>query len=268
MMRMTLVFLVGAIATTTAQEVAPPAPTLSFVEAAARLAEVSDAVAAADANVRGREDLLDATRSLRLPRVTLEARWIEFEKTLALPLGSLAPVAAEFGLREPLRFRENESRLRPLLTTLLPLYTGGQIPAAQSAAGAALDEAQAGRDATAQSQILTLVQSYFGQQLAVQALRVRLDVRDGLAQHLSDAEKLEREGLATKAQRLQATVARDNAERQYQQALSDLATVTATLARLLRSDAPVSTSTKLFLIDDPVETLEAFQRSAAEQHPL
>src|SRR5262245_754907 len=89
MMRMTLVFLVGAIATTTtAQEVALSGPALSFVDAAARLAEVSDAVAAADANVRGRRDLLDATRSLRLPHLTLEARWLEFEKELELPLGS------------------------------------------------------------------------------------------------------------------------------------------------------------------------------------
>src|SRR5262245_42984802 len=185
MRRMASAVLVVVIATTTAaQEVAPRAAALSFSEAAARLAEVSDAVAAANANVRGRQDLRDATRSLRLPRVTLEARWLEFEKQLELPLGSLAPVAAQFGLHAPLRFHERESRFRPLLTTLVPIYTGGQIPAAQSAANAALDEAQASHDFTNQAQLQLLVQSYFAQQLATQALRVRLDVRNGLEQHL------------------------------------------------------------------------------------
>jgi outer membrane protein TolC len=263
-----LMFWVGLIATTTAaQEVATPGTALSFDEAAARLAGVSDALAAADAHVRGQQDLFDATRSLRLPRLTLEARWLEFQKTLDLPVGSLAPVAAEFGLPDPLHFQKRESRFRPVLTTVLPLYTAGQIPAARSAAGAAVEEAQAGRDAAGQSQILLLAQSYFAQQLAAQALRVRLDVRSGLEQHLGDTEKLEGEGLATKAQRLQATVARDRADREYQRALSTYETVTAALARLLRSDAPVSTSTQLFVIGEPLETLAAFQRSAVERHP-
>jgi len=266
---MMFVLLAGLIATmTAAQEAAPPAAALTFDEAAARLAAVSDALAAADANVRGQQDLFDATRSLRLPRVTLEARWLEFEKTLELPVGTLAPVAAQFGIPSRLRFQERESRIRPLLTTVVPLYTGGQIPAARSAAAAELDEAQAGRDAAAQSQTLLLVQSYFAQQLAAQVTSVRLDVRNGLEQHFRDAEKLEREGLATKAQRLQATVARDRAEREYQRALSTHDTASAALARLLRSDAPLATCTQLFVIGEPLEPLEAFQRSAAEQQPL
>ena len=261
--------LIAVIATTTAgQQIAPPAAALSFDEASARLAEVSSALAAADANVRGQQDLLDATRSLRLPRLTIETRWLEFQKTLELPVGSLAPVAAEFGIPDPLRFRERESRFRPLLTTVVPLYTAGQIPAARSAAAASLEEAQAGRDATAQSQTLLLVQSYFAQQLAAQALQVRLDVRNGLEQHLTDADKLEREGLATKAQRLQATVARDRAEREYQKAISTHETASAALARLLRSDARVVTSTHLFVIGGPPEAIETFQRIAAERHPV
>ena len=240
---------------------------LSFEEARATLEHASDGLAAADANVRGKADLAAATRSLRLPEVSIDVRQMQFQKSLSLPLGSLAPVAEAFGIPSPLEFRERDWRLRPILTTVLPLYSGGQIPAAQAAAAAAVRQASAERDLEAQSQGLQLVQMYFGQQLARQALEVRSDVRDGLQRHVDDAVKLEREGFATKAQRLQATVARDQAEREYQRAVSDLDTISASLANLLRSDRPIATTTPLFVISTPPGPLETFREAALAQHP-
>ncbi len=104
-----------------------------------------------------------------------------------------------FGIESPLRFQERDRRLRPVLTTVLPLYTGGQIPAAQAAAAAALRGADAERAQQSQKLTSQLVQAYFGQGLAEQALSVRREVRDGMRQHLAHAESLEREGFATRA---------------------------------------------------------------------
>ena len=73
---------------------AQDATALSFDQARERMERVSDALAAADANLRARQDLSDATARLRLPEVSLEARYLEFQKTLSLPLGSLARVTA------------------------------------------------------------------------------------------------------------------------------------------------------------------------------
>lgn len=240
---------------------------LSFQAAQMTLEQASDAVAAADANVRGKAGLADATHSLRLPEISLDARQMQFQKSLALPLGSLAPVAEAFGIHSPLRFRERDWRLRPVLSAVLPLYSGGQIPATQAAAAAAVRQASAERDLEAQSQTLQLVQMYFGQQLAQQALDVRGEVRDGMQRHLQDAGKLEREGFATRAQRLQATVARDQAERDYQHARNELDTITASLATLLRAERPVAPTTPLFVIPAPPGPLDEFLRSALSRHP-
>lgn len=77
---------------------------LDFAQARQRLLQVSDALAAADANVRGKGELSQATRSLRLPDLSVEVRRMELQKTLTLPLGSLAPVAEDYGIESPLKF--------------------------------------------------------------------------------------------------------------------------------------------------------------------
>lgn len=246
---------------------AQDATALSFDQAHERMERVSDALAAADANLRARQDLSDATARMRLPEISLEARYLEFQKTLNLPLGSLAPVAEAFDIDSPLRFRERDRRLRPVLTTVLPLYTGGQIPAAQAAAAAALRGADAERAQQSQRLTSQLVQAYFGQSLAEQALTVRREVRDGMRQHLAHAESLEREGFATRAQVLQATVARDASEREYRKAVNDRDAAAKALALILRSDVPVMPITPLFVVGASPGTLEAFTQAALERHP-
>ncbi|KAF1055532.1 MAG: hypothetical protein GAK43_00327 [Stenotrophomonas maltophilia] len=254
--------------TAAAQGVAPgPAPALDWAQASERLVQVSDALAAADASVRNKEDLQDATRLLRLPEITGEVRRMEFQKSLSLPLGSLAPVAEAFGIDSPLRFVERDWRTRPTVTAVLPLYSGGLIPAAQQAAAGATAQATAERDAQRQSLAVQLAQAYFGQRLAEQAVQVRRDVRDGLDQHLSDALKLEREGFATRAQRLQANVARDKAEREYQKSLNDLQTLKAALSNLLRSGGEVQPASPLFVHRTPVGHVAEFERVAQSRQP-
>ncbi|HGM7095833.1 TPA: TolC family protein [Stenotrophomonas maltophilia] len=243
------------------------APALDWEQARQRLEQVSDALAAADAAVRNKQDLQDATRLLRLPEITGEVRRLQFQKTLTLPLGSLAPVAEAFGIDSPLSFTERDWRTRPVVTAVLPLYTGGVIPAAQRAASAAHEQASAEREAQRQSLTVQLAQAYFGQRLAEQAVDVRRDVRDGLNRHLSDAEKLEREGFATRAQRLQATVARDKAEREYQKTVNDLATLKAALATLLRSGGEVQPVSPLFVQRVPLEPVTSFERTAQARQP-
>ncbi|MHC1652632.1 TolC family protein [Stenotrophomonas maltophilia] len=250
-----------------AQDNTADAPALDWEQARLRLEQVSDALAASDAAVRNKQDLQEATRLLRLPEITGEVRRLQFQKTLTLPLGSLAPVAEAFGIDSPLSFTERDWRTRPVVTAVLPLYTGGVIPAAQRAASAAHEQASAEREAQRQSLTVQLAQAYFGQRLAEQAVDVRRDVRDGLNRHLSDAEKLEREGFATRAQRLQATVARDKAEREYQKTVNDLATLKAALSTLLRSGGEVQPVSPLFVQRAPLAPVASFERTAQARQP-
>ena len=68
-----LVTIAAVVATATAAQV-PSQASLTFEEASLRLGRVSDALAAAEANVRGKQELAAASRRLRLPEISLYAR--------------------------------------------------------------------------------------------------------------------------------------------------------------------------------------------------
>ena len=225
---------------------------LSFEQASARLVQVSDALVAAGANVRSKAALSRATRNLRLPDVSLEARQLRFEKSLEL--GPLDATTADW-------------RFRPIASVALPIYTGGRIPAAQQAAAASLRKAEAESDMASQTVSVQLVATYFGVQLAVKAAAVRAEALQGLQGHLDHTVALERQGFATKAQRFQATVSRDQAERERQKAINDLATAREALANLLHTDDPIIPTTGLFVICTPLASVDAFQREALAHHP-
>jgi hypothetical protein len=114
--RVCLVLLAVALVLWAGEVRAQRAPNagLSFEQASARLGQVSDALVAAGANVRSKAALSRATRNLRLPDVSLEARQLRFEKSLEL--GPLNATTADW-------------RFRPTASLALPIYTGGRIPA-------------------------------------------------------------------------------------------------------------------------------------------
>lgn len=267
--RMVLLGTICVIATAAgAQNTEPTAPAaLSFASAQAQLLERSDAIVASDANVRSKEAQEGATRSLRRPDVDFEAQLLEYQKTLYLPLGSLAPVAQSFGIEDPLQFRVRRRSTRPIATATLPLYAGGQISGTQAGARAQVAQAKADRDITANNQLVQLVRAYFGQQLAERALGVRRDVLDGLNRHVEDAVKLEQARFISRAQRLQAEVARDDARAEYEKAIADLQTANAALAGLLREPEGVRPTSPLFVISRPLAPLETFKATALGGHP-
>lgn len=250
-----------------AQAPAAGGTALSYAQAAQRLLQVSDALSAAEAGVDSKRNLAAATRDLRLPDIALDVRELKYQKSLEIPLGALGSALAPFGVPDSIDFTQGGWRFRPTVSATMPLYTGGQIPAAQQAAAAALRQAEAERRGESQNQTLLLIQAYFGQQLADRAVAIRRETRDGLQRHLEDAEKLEQAGMATRAQRLQATVARDQAERDYRRALADRDTLGATLAQLLRVDGEVATTTPLFVSSRPPAALQTYRQAARERHP-
>ncbi len=264
--RLLALLIVGSLASCGSLAVAQPLA-LHFEEAQQRLLTVSDALASSRSQVESRRQLAEASRSLSYPDVSIDVRRMRFQKSLELPLGSLAPVAEAFGIPSPLEFEENDWRTRPVVTAVMPVWTGGQISAAKAAADAAADEADALLARAGQHETVQLVEAYFGQQLAQQVVAVRLDVRNGLQEHHEHAQKLEREGFATRAQLLQAQVALDNAEREYIKALNDLRGAEAALAGLLRSEVPIQPLSPLFVVQSPLEPVEHFVEAALREHP-
>jgi len=240
---------------------------LDYGAAQERLLHRSDAIEASVANLRGKEAQEGATRTLGRPDVDIEAQLLEYQKTLYLPLGSLAPVAEAFGIPDPLKFRQERTSTRPIVTATLPIYAGGQISGTQAGARAQVAQAKADRDIAIDDALVQLVQAYYGQQLAERALGIRRDVLDGLERHVADAVKLEQARFISRAQRLQAEVARDDAARDYEQAIADLATANAALAGILRAPAGVRPISPLGVDTRPLAPLATFKAAALETHP-
>lgn len=240
---------------------------LDYGAAQERLLHRSDAIEASAANIRSKEAQEGATRTLGRPDIDIEAQLLEYQKTLYLPLGSLAPVAEAFGIPEPLKFRQERTSTRPIVTATLPIYAGGQISGTQAGARAQVAQAKADRDIAIDDALVQLVQAYYGQQLAERALGIRRDVLDGLERHVADAVKLEQARFISRAQRLQAEVARDDAARDYAQAISDLATANAALAGILRAPAGVRPISPLGVDSRPLAPLATFKAAALDTHP-
>ena len=243
---------------------AAPGMPISFDTATTRLNSVSDSLAAGAAQVRVREAQASAVATLRRPEVTLDLKELDFQKSLALSTGGAGPA---LGLPPTLNLETGGWRFRPFVIATMPLYSGGAIAATQHAAKAGIGQARADAAITAQSVTVQLVQAYFGQQLAAVALAVRADARAGLERHFQDALKLEKQGLASRSQALQAEVARDDSERDLQKSINDFATAKAYLRNLLRIDTVLTPTTPLFVVSGPLAPLDVFLDAADKNHP-
>ncbi len=244
-----------------------PSTPMDFATAQQRLLDTSDAIEGMAANVRSKEAQQGATRTLYRPTVDIEARLLDYQKTFLLPLGTFASTAASYGIADPFKYVTRQTLVRPVATGSVPIYSGGEIAAARAAAKAQVTQTAAEREIASEQATLQLAQAYFGQQLAVRALIVRRQALEGLDAHLADARKLEQARFAARAQVLQAQVARDDADRDYHKAISDLATANAILAGLLRLPGGVQPTTPLFVLSGSAGRLEDFKAVALSAHP-
>jgi outer membrane protein TolC len=252
---------------------AAPAP-LTFDEARALLAANAPSLKAAQARLAGKRDTSDSLKHLNYPEVGFELRYFRYEHTISDRQASLdsfalngAPMPlAALGIRS-YEARLSQTALQPVATASWVLYSGGEITAAKRAATASADQAGAQADAIRESLELELVNAYFGQQLAARVLALRDELLAGMREHLDNAIKLEKGGLITKAQRLQAQVARDAAQRATDASAHALEAARINLAALLHAPGPVTPSTQLFIIKKPMDSLAPLVAGAREHNP-
>jgi outer membrane protein TolC len=272
----------------------PSPQSLSFDAALARIDGTSPGLSGEDHAVRASELIADATRTLRRPVVSASASVIEYQKTLSLDLtgarddaataatGFLSQLPGQFpdGLQQivgqvvqrvgaalptifgaipdTLRFQTRDTVFRPTVTAAMPLYTGGAIPAVQAGADAAVGVARAKQAGARDLSRVGLVRGYFGQQVAAQLTRSTRETLAGFERHLSDAQKLERNGVIPRARTLQVQVARDAAERAFLRAQQEEASAADALARLLDQPSGVIAATPLFVNSSPLPPVGVF----------
>ncbi|WEK00950.1 MAG: hypothetical protein P0Y59_04445 [Candidatus Sphingomonas phytovorans] len=150
----------------------------------------------------------------------------------------------------------------------MPLYAGGQISGTQAGARAQVAQARADRDIAVDNAVVQLVQAYYGQQLAGRAHWASAAMcSTGSTATSPTPTKLEQARFISRAQRLQAEVARDDAAREYEKAISDLGTANAALAGMLRVPAGVHPVSPLGVNSRPLEPLDTFKAAALDAHP-
>ncbi|PZR36667.1 MAG: hypothetical protein DI526_02905 [Caulobacter segnis] len=276
---------------------------LSFEEARAQLERSSDQIAASQAGARASRAQADALTRLHLPVITLDAQAFEYQKSIDISLqpaknavGSAADgfianlpgllpnvpsdltAAIQSGLASKVQdalaltpntldLQTRQSVLRPTASAIMPLYTGGLISGAQSAAKAEAAGAEAQAQATGDIALLRLIQAYFGQQMAARLLTVSQETEASFAHHLDNARKIEAQGVIPKSQRLQAEVAYDSARRQSLAAADAYQTANETLALLLREDGALTPTTPLFVSTAPLPPAQTFVEAGLENQP-
>ena len=281
-----------------------PAVALSYEQSSLLLAERSDALHSAGRSAEAARQQAEGLKALALPRINLDVQGLHYQKTVTVSLQDLRARAqgaagtvlegiagqgipgvdpAAVGqvidqvqsalpaifhpIPDELSASSRQSLIHPTLSTIVPLYTGGAIRAAQAAARSGVNVAEAAGDGVREAQRLALAKAYFGQVLAGQVLLVSRETLAGFEEHLSNARKLQQQGQLSQARVLQVLVARDSAQRNLQRAEGDHAAAVQTLQHLLRSTQPVDPTNALFVQSQPLAPVQNYLSHAQASHP-
>ncbi|KZX63592.1 hypothetical protein A3712_21655 [Vibrio sp. HI00D65] len=233
---------------------------LTFSEAWQILQENNNSLASQQANVERYQHLQNATGSLNLPSVTLGANYTHLDSDVTINgeqfADSLSGVPS-IGLPVPPQIISALGGITSTITeqdifsssirAVWPIFTGGRITAAQTAAEGKSEEAQSQLLMEKQARYEDLSKYYFSVILAEDVLETRRAVEAGLTQHRDFAIKLEQQGQIARVERLQADASLDKAVVERTKAENDLKIAQLALTQILGQSQSVEPSEQLFI---------------------
>lgn len=148
-----------------------------------------------------------------------------------------------------------------------PIYTGGKIRAANNAAKINTNIAETEKSNAEQELISELADRYYKAKLAEEAVKVRQQVLDGMKVHLSNADKLEKNGIIAGAEVLQAKVAVAEAERQFLGAKKDLQLAQTALAATIEDESEDYSLSSPFFLKNDMAPLVDYKAMAVANYP-
>ena len=232
-------------------------------------------IAAERANVQRQEALTSGTSDLNLPSVTLSANYTYLDDDVTVSgqqlldstntnpaiagiLGQfIGPVTSTLAERDIFT-----SSIR----AIWPIFTGGRISAAESAAEGKTDEARSKLKMKQQASYEDLAKYYFSVVLANEVVKTYSEVEQGLAKHRDNAIKLQQQGQIAKVERLQADASYDKARVDLRKAQQDLDIAKAALTSMLQSKENITPETTLF-INPSLPQLSAFIDNTLDTYP-
>lgn len=262
------------------------AQSISFQQAELSLLKDSYTTQASQALQQASQLEAEAIKGLGLPRVDFNVRAYAFHNELDVPLGALKNNLEHSltngvnnkidewqssnpnigGLADPLKDALNKTIqdgiglipdssqviledqvIRPTVSVMMPLYTGGLTTSAKEAAHIKAQRSVLSSKQQQDLQRFELIQAYFNAQLQQQLLASSQFNLNAIQKHYSNALKLEQQGFISKGQRMQFEVARNNAERTAQNTEANYKASLFQLNNLLQSSQITDLTTPLFV---------------------
>ncbi|RJX72869.1 TolC family protein [Vibrio sinensis] len=252
---------------------------ISFDEAWLLLQDNNNSLAAQRANLDRYQHLENATDNLNLPQVSIGANYTRLDKDVTVsgkqlfdstgvPLPNLGPKIGQ--VLSQLGNVTSTISERDLFTSSIravwPIFTGGRINAAQSAAEGKKEQAKSELAMETQARYEDLSKYYFSVLLAKEVLNTRNLVEQGLTKHRNNAVKLEQQGQIARVERLQADAALDKATVERKKAQKTLEIVQSALTEILSQNETVEPRDALF-INTTLPPLSAFVDQTLNTYP-
>ncbi|WP_418113118.1 TolC family protein [Vibrio scophthalmi] len=252
---------------------------ISFDEAWLLLQKDNNSIAAQRANLERYQHLQEASDSLNLPKVTVGANYTRLDQDITVSgkqlfesTGAhLPPLSPQFGqLLSSLGSVTSTISERDIFSSSIraiwPIFTGGRISAAQSAAEGKTDEAVSQLAMETQARYEDLSKYYFSVLLAEEVVHTRQLVEQGLTKHRNNALKLEQQGQIARVERLQAEAALDKATVERKKAQKTLVIAQSALTEILNQTTQVEPRDPLF-INSNLPPLSAFVDQTLATYP-
>lgn len=158
--------------------------------------------------------------------------------------------------------------IRPTVSVMMPLYTGGLTTSAKQAANLKAQRSQLNTTQQQDVQRFELIQAYFNVQLQQKLLASSRYNARAMQQHYDNALKMEKQGFISKGQRMQFEVAKNDAERLVQNSDANLRSSLFKLNNLLQSSQITDLTTPLFVNQQQSQDLNALLASFSQQSSL
>ncbi|WP_133178325.1 TolC family protein [Shewanella decolorationis] len=251
----------------------------SFTEAWQQVLKVSDKLQAQSQEVNRAKGEQEAGESLNLPSLSLNGSYTHLEKPIELDLRDLNPLASGSLPLPPelggilasipgslfvTPFTEQDI-FRASLQAMWPIYTGGQITAAQGIHAAMVAEKQQELQLATRDLFTQLVDRYYAVDVTQSLVSTQTELVASLTKHVDHALALEREGQIAKVERLNAQVALDNAKVNLGSARRQHEMAVIALSRMLQL-SDVSTNSPLFVLPQ-APSLGDLTQVTLSQHP-
>lgn len=244
---------------------------VSFNEAWQLLQQNNNSLAAQKASVERYGHLENATDSLSLPQISIGATYTRLDDEVTVTGDDLTDGIAGLGALSSILSGVSVTVIEQevfssSIRAVWPIFTGGRITAAQTAAEGKTDEAKSQLEMEVQARYEDLSKYYFSVILAKHVVATRLAVEQGLITHRDHAIKLEQQGQIARVERLQSEASLAKAVVERKKAEHSLNIAQAALTQVLGQTEKVEPRDEIF-INQNLPSLDAFIDQTLATYP-